>query len=187
VKTGDRFDVIIAGGGAAGLSCAIFLARGGLRVAVFDRAESSLRRVEQVNNYPGFAEGIGGADLLERASRQAKRFGVELIHRDVEKVARDAGGFAVGAGDLELACTYFVLASNKRTDLALALGLTLGGRGNRFVMTDPQGRTAVDGCYATGRITGAPSQAVVSAGHGALVAIGIIERVRGGYYVDHDT
>ena len=186
MSEGERFDVLIVGGGAAGLSCAIFLARAKLRVAVFDRAESSLRRVERVNNYLGFEEGIGGAELLDRGKRQAERFGAQLFDLDVETVSRADSGFSVHAGGREWVCEYFVLASNKRTDLALALGLTLSGHGNRFVSADERGRTPVDGCYATGRITGLPSQAIVSAGHGAVVAIGIIETVRGEYYVDHD-
>ena len=182
----DRLDVAIAGGGAAGLSCAIFLARAKLQVAVFDRGESSLRRVERVYNYLGFDEGIGGAELLERGSRQTERFGAQLFDRNVDRVTKNADGFTVIAGEHELACPYFVIASNKRTDLAVGLGLPLGGHGGRFVAVDAQGHTAVEGCYATGRITGLPSQAIVSAGHGALVAIAIIEKVRGEYYVDHD-
>jgi thioredoxin reductase (NADPH) len=82
---------------------------------------------------------------------------------------------------------YLVLASNKRTDVARSLGLELGGHGARFVSVDAGGRTPVERCYAVGRITGAPSQAIISAGDGARVAIDIIQRIRGGYYVDHDT
>jgi len=186
VNAADRFDTVIAGGGAAGLSCALFLARAKQRVAVFDRAESSLRRVERVNNYLGFEEGIGGADLLERARAQAQRFGASIFDLDIDRVMQRDGGFVVRAGERELQCAHFVLASNKRTDLAVALGLALGGHGGRFVEVDPQGRTRVERCWATGRITGLPSQAIVSAGHGAQVAINIIEQVRGEYYVDHD-
>jgi thioredoxin reductase len=80
-----------------------------------------------------------------------------------------------------------VLASNKRTDLAGALGLELGGFGAKFVAVDADGQTVVPGCYAVGRITGLPSQAIISAGDGARVAIGLVQRIRGGYYVDHDT
>ena len=182
-----RYDVVVAGGGAAGLSAAIFLARAGVGVAVFDKAESSLRRVERINNYLGFPDGIGGTDLLVLGRRQAERFGAEVRDMGVESVAAGQEGFAVRAGGEEHRCSYFVIASNKRTDLALSLGLELGGFGGRFVTTDESGATAVDRCYAAGRITGQPSQAVISAGDGARVAISIIERIRGGYYVDHDT
>ena len=82
---------------------------------------------------------------------------------------------------------FALLASNKRTDIARSLGLELGGFGSKFVSVDANGQTVVDRCYATGRITGLPSQAIISAGDGAKVAIAIIQRIRGGYYVDHDT
>lgn len=176
----------MAGGGAAGLSAAIFLARANVGVSVFDRAESSLRRVERVNNYLGFPDGISGTDLLALGRRQAERFGASVFDQSVDAVARAQDGFAVKAGGDEHACSYFVIASNKRTDLAVSLGLELGGFGGRFIATDQDGATAVDRLYAVGRITGRPSQAIISAGDGARVAIAIIERIRGAYYVDHD-
>jgi len=183
----SRYDVVVAGGGAAGLSAAIFLARAGASVAVFDRAESSLRRVEKVYNYLGFPDGIGGTELLVLGRRQAERFGATVLDASIDTVARTADGFALATTAAAHECTYFIIASNKRTDLATALGIDLGGFGGRFVQTDENGATVVDRCYAVGRITGRPSQAIVSAGDGARVAIAIIERIRGGYYVDHDT
>ena len=183
----SRYDVVVAGGGAAGLSAAIFLARAAVSVAVFDRAESSLRRVEKVYNYLGFPDGVGGTELLVLGRRQAERFGAAVHEASIDTVAQTNEGFSVASGGTAHECTYFIIASNKRTDLATSLGIELGGFGGRFVQTDESGATVVDRCYATGRITGRPSQAIVSAGDGARVAIAIIERIRGGYYVDHDT
>ena len=183
----SRYDVIIAGGGVAGLSAAIFLGRAHVSVAIFDRAQSSLYRVSSVNNYLGFPEGIGGARLLELGRRQAERFGAVTSDDEVSAVKPDGRGFAVETSGGSHACEYFILASNKRTDIARSLGLQLGGFQNRFVSVDAGGETAVPKCYAVGRITGLPSQAVVSAGDGARVAIGLIQRIRGTYYVDHDT
>jgi thioredoxin reductase len=171
----------------AGLSCALFLARAQVRVAIFDRAQSSLRRVERVNNYLGFPEGVGGAELLDLGKRQAQRFGATFIEEDVTNIQCRNGGFAVSVEDHEYESTYVVLASNKRTDLAVKLGLALGGFGSKFVAVDVDGQTAVAGCYAVGRITGHPSQAVISAGNGARTAIGLIQKIRGEYYIDHDT
>lgn len=182
-----KYVVIVAGGGAAGLSAAIFLARAGVEVAVFDGRESSLRRVEKVNNYLGFPNGVGGAELLDLGRRQAERFGAVMIDERVDAVVERGGSFAVSAAGIDHVATYLLLASNKRTDIAVSLGLKLGGFGEKFVSTDASGATAVDRCYAAGRITGQPSQAVISAGDGAKVAIAIIQRIRGGYYVDHDT
>ena len=183
----SRYDVVVAGGGAAGLSAAIFLARAGVSVAVFDRAESSLRRVEKVFNYLGFPDGVGGTELLVLGRRQAESFGADIQDASIDTVKPKAEGFEVTAGGANHECTFFLLASNKRTDLATSLGIELGGFGGRFVHAEESGATVVDRCYAVGRITGRPSQAIISAGDGARVAIAIIERIRGGYYVDHDT
>jgi thioredoxin reductase len=170
----------------AGLSAALFLARAGIGVAVFDRAESSLRRVEKVNNYLGFPDGVPGAELLDLGRRQAERYGAEVFDERLDTIARDGDNFVANAGGVDHSCAFFILASNKRTDLATALGLELGGHGGRFVATDPSGATAADRVFAAGRITGQPSQAVISAGDGAKVAIALIQRIRGAYYVDHD-
>lgn len=184
----EEFDVVVIGGGMAGLSASVFLGRAGVRTCLLDAGESSLRRVERVNNYIGFPDGVGGAELLERGREQAQRFGVRVLGENVASVALDPPGFAASTGTQKsIRSRFLVLASNKRTDLATGLGLALGGHGGRFVSVDEDGRTAVPGCFAAGRITGKPSQAAVAAGDGARVAIAIIQELRGGYYVDHDT
>lgn len=139
-----------------------------------------------VNNYLGFPNGIGGAELLDLGRRQVERFGVEVRADRVNAANRDTDGFSIDVAGARVTCRYLMLASNKRTDLATALGLELVGFGNKFVAVDSAGLTAVPDCYAVGRITGLPSQAAISAGDGARVAIGIVQRIRGGYYVDHD-
>jgi thioredoxin reductase (NADPH) len=187
VSDATSFDVLIIGGGMAGLSCALFAARANLAVAVFDQGRSSLRRVERVYNYLGFPEGVGGSELIELGRRQAERFGAVFFDLDVARVERRADGFLITAGDRDFGSRFVVLAANKRTDLATQLGLPLGGFGNRFVSVDGDGQTAIPGIYAIGRITGLPSQAVISAGEGARTAIAIVQKIRGEYYVDHDT
>ena len=138
-----KYDVIVAGGGAAGLSAAIFLARAGVDVAVFDRSESSLRRVAKVYNYLGFPDGVGGAELLTLGRRQAERFGAVVLDERIDTVVPYGDGFNVTAAGIVHVCTYFVLASNKRTDLAVSLGLPLGGFGEKFVAVDSSGRYQV--------------------------------------------
>ena len=185
--TTTQADVIITGGGMAGISCALFLARGKVAVCVFDAGRSSLRRVSIVSNYVGFPEGVGGAELLELGRRQAERFGARFVEAEVTSLERRADGFVARAGDADITARFVVLASNKSTELARALGLALGGYGDKFITVDAHGETAIAGLYAIGRITGIPSQAVISAGDGAKTAIALIEKIRGQYYVDHDT
>lgn len=183
----EHYSVAVVGGGVAGLSAALFLARAKISVAAFDQAESSLYRVSRVNNYLGFPQGVAGAELIEQGRRQAAQFGAAIFNVNVLGVERDGGGFRIKADSMNTTAEYLILASNKRTDIARALGLELGGFGGKFVSVDANGQTAIERCYAIGRITGMPSQAIVSAGDGARVAIAIIQRIRGGYYVDHDT
>lgn len=177
----------IVGGGVAGLSAAMFLARAQVGTAVFDQAESSLYRVSRVNNYLGFPDGVSGASLIDLGRRQAQAFGAALFDEDVRSVQRGPAGFTVQTAARTVHADYLMLAANKRIDLARSLGLELGGHGGRFVSVDGAGRTPIERCYAVGRITGAPSQAITSAGDGARTAIDIIQQIRGGYYVDHDT
>lgn len=186
----EQYAVVIIGGGVAGLSAAIFLARAKVAVAVFDQAESSLYRVSRVNNYLGFPDGISGASLINLGRRQAQTFGADLFDENVhsiESIGHAPCRFTVVTDTRTVQADYLVVASNKRTDLATSLGLELGGHGGRFVNVDAAGCTPIEGIYAVGRITGAPSQAIISAGDGARAAIDIIQRIRGGYYVDHDT
>jgi thioredoxin reductase (NADPH) len=183
----EEFDAVIVGGGMAGLSAGVFLGRAGVRTCLLDAGESSLRRVERVNNYIGFPDGIGGAKLLDLGCEQALRFGAGVSGDSVSSIAVGGSGFLVRTETRTIGCRFVLLASNKRTDLATGLGIALGGHGGRFVSVDEDGHTVVPGCFAAGRITGKPSQAVIAAGDGARVAIAIIQQLRGGYYVDHDT
>src|SRR6202022_1381785 len=128
----QTFDVIIAGGGVAGLSAAVFLARAGIRVALFDQAESSLYRVSKVNNFLGFPEGVAGPELLQLGKHQAQRFGAVVIDERIDSVASVGGRFEARAGGNEYGATYLIIASKKRTDLARSLRLQPGGHGTRL-------------------------------------------------------
>jgi len=136
----NSFDVIVAGGGAAGLSAAIFLGRAKLSVALFDNGESSLYRVSRINNYLGFPEGVGGGELLDLGKRQTERSGAVVIALRIDSIRVGESGFEITAESENYRSTYFIVASNKRTDLAAALDLPLGGHGNRFVSVDADGR-----------------------------------------------
>ena len=93
------YDVLIIGAGAAGLTSAIYLARDGWKTLVLEKeAPGGLTAsTHLIENYPGFPEGVAGADLMARFEAQAKRFGVELVDfEEVEGIAkRDDGIFEV--------------------------------------------------------------------------------------------
>jgi thioredoxin reductase (NADPH) len=75
------YDLVIVGGGPTGLAASIYAAREGIETLVVDKAGLGGQAgvTERVDNYPGFPEGIGGADLADRFVAQARRYGVELL------------------------------------------------------------------------------------------------------------
>lgn len=84
--------VVIAGAGPAGLTCAIYLARAGYDVDVFtDEINSlgSLQNAKEINNYPGFPDGIGGLDLQMKMVEQAEKNGVKFHEAGITKVITD--------------------------------------------------------------------------------------------------
>ena len=75
------YELAIVGGGPAGLAAAIYAAREGISALVVDRSALGGQAgvTERVDNYPGFPEGIGGAELAGRFVAQARRYGVEML------------------------------------------------------------------------------------------------------------
>src|SRR5687768_11719974 len=86
-------EVVIVGGGLAGLSASIYLGRA-LRDAVLIDAGHSLALWEhEVQNYLGFPKGISGEELVERGREQAKHYGTTLVIDEIKAVGREDGVF----------------------------------------------------------------------------------------------
>ena len=75
------YDVIVVGSGPSGLTTALYAAREGLEVLVIERSGVGGQAgvTERLDNFPGFPDGIGGAEFADRLARQAERFGVEIL------------------------------------------------------------------------------------------------------------
>lgn len=82
------YDVIIAGGGPAGYTAALYAARSGYTVAVVEQlsAGGQMATTEKVENYPGFEDGIDGFELGERMRRGAERFGAVSIYARIKSL-----------------------------------------------------------------------------------------------------
>ena len=81
------YDMIVLGGGPGGYTAALYGARAGLKVAVLERlsAGGQMALTHQIDNYPGFPEGIDGYSLAEKMQSQAHRFGAETIYAEVRE------------------------------------------------------------------------------------------------------
>ncbi len=184
-------DVLIVGGGVAGLAASIFTARAGLETLVVDGGESILARNASLENYPGFPDGIDARRYLLLAREQATNAGAtfELGHvTQVEPVEEEnfERGFVVSTeGGEPLEARYLIAASWPDSDYLTPLDVGREQRGSKYVVSvDEAGRTAVSGVYAAGRIAGEPHQAIVAAGHGAKVALAAIQDSETPFYHD---
>jgi thioredoxin reductase (NADPH) len=93
------YDVIIVGGGPTGLTTAIYAARENLETLIVDSKGLGGQAgvTERLDNYPGFPDGIGGAELADRFVRQAERYGVEMLQAvSVTRISADSGMTADG-------------------------------------------------------------------------------------------
>lgn len=82
------YDMLILGGGPAGMTCALYAARSRLSVLVIEQMVSGgqIATTEKVENYPGFPEGIGGMELGQLFEDQARAFGAQMLFAAAEKV-----------------------------------------------------------------------------------------------------
>lgn len=112
MPSSSELDCLIIGGGAGGLVAATYLARFRRRTVVVDADKSRLTWIPTSHNYPGFAQGIHGRDILARLRRQAQEYGVELIEATVESLRKEANGdFSAQLGEREVRAHTVILAT----------------------------------------------------------------------------
>ncbi len=94
-----NYELIIVGGGPAGLTAGIYATRDKIKTLLIEKVAPGGQAIlsENIENYPGFPEGISGPELIQRMETQAKKFGLEITSEEVKKLKISAkGGFASG-------------------------------------------------------------------------------------------
>jgi thioredoxin reductase (NADPH) len=173
----DFYDLIIVGGGPAGLGAAVYGASEGLRTVLVERKAigGQAGQSSRIENYLGFPDGVSGAQLTERARRQAAKFEAEVLTtRDV--VGLDARGPArvVRFGDgTELSAHAVIVATGVAYRPLTAPGVAeLTGRGVYYGSTATEGPSCADtDVYIVGGANSAGQAALFFAGYARSVTL----------------
>ncbi|HZB30500.1 MAG TPA: thioredoxin-disulfide reductase [Streptosporangiaceae bacterium] len=135
----DVRNVIIIGSGPAGYTAAIYAARGDLKPLVFEgsvTAGGALMNTTDVENFPGFPDGILGPELMDNLRKQAERFGADLVADDVTEVDLAADPKVVKVGDdVHLARAVIIATGSKYRELGLPREQQLSGHGVSWCAT----------------------------------------------------
>ena len=112
----EEKDIIIIGSGPAGLTAAIYASRSGYVPLVIEGvpAGGQLLITTDVENYPGFPEGISGPDLVDNMRKQAERFGTRFVMKDVTRADLSVYPFRITAEDTEYAARSLIIATGAR-------------------------------------------------------------------------
>ena len=131
-------DVVILGSGPAGLTAAIYCARANLAPVVVEglNAGGQLINTTDVENYPGFPEGIMGPDLIEKFKAQAARFGTTFVSGDATKVQLTGKPLSVSTDDETIEARALIIATGASPlELGLPGEQEYAGRGVSYCAT----------------------------------------------------
>ncbi|MFH2013007.1 MAG: thioredoxin-disulfide reductase [Pseudomonadota bacterium] len=138
MSTAD-YDVIIVGGGPAGLTAGLYTCRSGLKSLLIEKmvVGGQVVTTEMVENYPGFKDGINGPELIQNMEEQASKFGLEIMTGDVESVrAGEENLKYVKLGEREFSCKALIIASgSKPNEMGIKGESELKGRGVSYCAT----------------------------------------------------
>jgi len=109
----EKQDIVIIGGGPAGLAAGIYASRAALKVTLLEQGMPGglMANTEIIENYPGFAEGIGGPELTMRMQEQAVRFGLQIDNTGVECIKSTGKEFEIKTDEDTISSKTVILAS----------------------------------------------------------------------------
>ena len=114
----SEYDALIIGGGLAGMTAGFYSARYGMRTAIIERmmGGAQIINIERIDNFPGFPQGISGAELAPAVQEQAMDAGVEFVMAEASRISRDRDlrVVATDAGDLRAKAVIVATGSNLR-------------------------------------------------------------------------
>ncbi|MER7471737.1 thioredoxin-disulfide reductase [Micromonospora sp. NPDC000018] len=170
--------IIVIGSGPAGYTAAIYAARAGLRplvIASSVQAGGELMNTTEVENFPGFPEGVMGPALMDKMQQQAERFGTEIVFEDVAAVdlTGDVKTVTLGSGEQHQALAVVFATGSAYRKLGLKDEGRLSGRGVSWCAT-------CDGFFFRQRTI-----AVVGGGDSAMEETNFLTRFADKVYVIH--
>ncbi|MBI2166900.1 MAG: thioredoxin-disulfide reductase [Candidatus Omnitrophica bacterium] len=131
-------DVLIIGGGGAGLTAALYTSRAKLSTLLLEKLTpgGQIALTDLVENYPGFPEGVTGTDISQRMEEQAKRYGTEVVYEEAAGIEKKNGIFQVKALDKTFQARAVIVASGASyRNLGVPKERELTGRGVSYCAT----------------------------------------------------
>ena len=171
-------DVVIVGSGPAGYTAAIYAARAQLSPVLYEgsvTAGGALMNTTDVENFPGFPEGVMGPDLMDSLRKQAERFGTKLITDDIVsmELAGDVKVLVDGSGNTLKAKAVILATGSAYKEIGLTNEKRLSGRGVSWCAT-------CDGFFFREKVL-----AVVGGGDSAMEEANFLTRFASKVYVIH--
>jgi thioredoxin reductase (NADPH) len=171
-------DVVIVGSGPAGYTAAIYAARAQLSPVLYEgsvTAGGALMNTTDVENFPGFPEGVMGPDLMDSLRKQAERFGTKLITDDIVsmELAGDVKVLVDGSGNTLKAKSVILATGSAYKEIGLTNEKRLSGRGVSWCAT-------CDGFFFREKVL-----AVVGGGDSAMEEANFLTRFASKVYVIH--